>query len=182
MRLPVRWFTVDTCMWDISYPPAFVHAEVMDDDTWCEVTWALPAGPYEIILDDGEANDFALWQNAGSWNAVKFTPSAYPATVIGGRIFVGDGAFPGPFLGTEFGVAVFDDDGANGLPGTMLDSAGVTVNNYGWVGCDWLNAEITDGNFYLAMVQTGTAPFAAPIGIDTDNPTYYKSYSKFASQ
>ena len=42
-----------------------------------------------------------------------------------------------------------------------------------------LSADITDGNFYLAMVQTGTAPFAAPLGIDTDNPTYFKSYSKF---
>ena len=89
--------------------------------------------------------------------------------------------FPGPFLGTEFGLAVFDDDGANGLPGTMLDCAGVTVNNYGWVELDWLNAEITDGNFYLAMVQVGPAPFVAPIGIDTDIPTYFRSYSKFGS-
>jgi len=58
----------------------------------------------------------------------------------------------------------------------MLDSSGVTVNNYGWVSFDWLNATINDGSFYLAMIQTAPSPFAAPIGVDLDNPTYYKSY------
>jgi hypothetical protein len=131
-------------MWDMNYAPAFVFAEVQDNDTWCEVTWALPYGPYEITMDDGEADDYFVYQSAGSWNAVKFTPAGYPATVIGGKFYVGDGSFPGPFLGTQIGIAVFDDDGANGLPGTMLDSNGVTVNNYGWVSFDWLDAEIED--------------------------------------
>ena len=85
---------VDTCMWDASYPPALVHAEVMDDDTWCQVTWALPQGPYEIAYDDGTSEDLVLWTFPGSQNAVKFTPLAYPATVVGGRLFVGDGSFP----------------------------------------------------------------------------------------
>ena len=78
-----------------------------------------------------------------SMHAVKFTPLGYPATAIGGQIYVGDGSFPGPFLGTEFGIALFDDDGPGGLPGTMLDSSGVTVNNYGWVSFDWISATIT---------------------------------------
>jgi hypothetical protein len=164
-------------MWDMNYAPGMVHAEVMANDTWCEVTWTLPEGPYEIVMDDGEADDYFVFANGGSWHAVKFTPTAYPAVAIGGQIYVGDGNFPGPFLGTEFGIALFDDDGANGLPGTMLDSSGVTVNNYGWVSFDWLNATITEGNFYLAMVQTGNSPNAAPIGIDTDNPTYFRSYT-----
>ncbi len=170
---------VSTGMWDLNYPPGFVHAEVMGDDTLCEITWSLPGGPYEIIIDDGEADDFFVYAHSGSWNAVKFTPSGYPATVIGGEFYVGDGSFPGPFLGTDFGVAVFDDDGDNGLPGTMLDSNGVTVNNSGWVSLDWLNAVINDGSFYLAMYQSGNSPYAAPIGIDSDPPTHFKSYSKF---
>jgi len=103
-------------MWDQNYAPGFVHAEVMANDTWCAVTWALPAGPYEIIMDDGEADDYFIWSSTGNMDAVKFTPSGYPATAIGGRIYVGDGSFPGPFLGTEFGIAIFDDDGPNGLP------------------------------------------------------------------
>jgi hypothetical protein len=166
-------------MFDQNYAPGFVHAEVMDNDTWCAVTWTLPDGPYEIVMDDGEADDYFIWSNAGNMDAVKFTPSGYPATAIGGQIYVGDGSFPGPFLGTEFGIAIFDDDGPNGLPGTMLDSSGVTVNNYGWVSFDWLNANITDGSFYLAMIQTASSPFAAPIGVDLDNPTYFKSYIHF---
>ncbi len=170
---------INVGLWDANYAPAFVNAEVQDDDTWCKVTWALPAGPYEIAMDDGEVDDMFVYAHSGSWNAVKFTPSGYPATVIGGKFYVGDGSFPGPFLGTEFGVAVFDDDGTNGLPGTMLDSTGVTVNNYGWVSLGWLNATITDGSFYLAMYQSENAPNAAPIGVDTDNPTYFKSYSRF---
>jgi hypothetical protein len=171
---------VDAGMWESNYAPSFVFAQIVTDNT-CQVNWSLPQGPYEIIMDDGEADDFFVYAHAGSWNAVKFTPSAYPATVIGGEFNVGDGSFPGPFLGTDFGVAVFDDDGANGLPGTMIDSNGVTVNNSGWVSLDWLNAEITEGSFYLAMYQSQNVPHAAPIGVDTDNPTHFKSYSKFLS-
>ncbi|MBP6871328.1 MAG: carboxypeptidase regulatory-like domain-containing protein [Bacteroidales bacterium] len=163
-------------MWDANYAPGMVHAEVMDNDVWCEITWTLPEGPYEITYDDGEADDYFIFASAGGMNAVKFTPSGYPATVIGGQFYVGDGSFPGPFIGTQFGVAIFDDDGANGLPGTMLDSNGVTVNNYGWVSLDWMNATIEDGSFYLAMIQVGSNPNAAPIGVDTDNPTYFRSY------
>ncbi len=170
---------LDVSLWDMNYAPGSVHAEVMDDDTWCEVTWTLPDGPYEIIMDDGEAEDFFVFAHAGSWHAVKFTPAGYPATVIGGSFHVGDGSFPGPFLGTNFGVAVFDDDGVNGLPGTMLDSTGITVNNSGWVNLDVLSAEITEGSFYLAMYQAGNAPNAAPIGVDDQVPVHYKSYTKF---
>jgi len=172
---------IDIGMWDKNYPPSYVAAEMLDDNHTCLITWGLPQGPYEIIMDDGEADDFFVYAHAGSWNAVKFTPSGYPATVIGGSFYVGDGSFPGPFLGTVFGVAVFDDDGLNGLPETLIDSGSVTVNNSGWVDLDWLEAIIEEGSFYLAMYQAGNVPHAAPIGIDSDNPTHYRSYSRFQS-
>ena len=169
-------------LWDMNYPPGFAHAAVMDMDAWCEITWDLPHGPYEIILDDGEADDFFVYSHAGSWHAVKFTPAGYPASVLGGKFYVGDGSFPGPFLGTQFGVAIFDDDGNDGMPGSLLDSNGVTVNNSGWITVDWLNAVINEGSFYLAMYQAGHAPSAAPIGVDSDIPSHYRSYSKFQDQ
>ena len=169
----------DARMWDMNYSPRFVSAIANDEEEFCQVTWGLPNGPYEIITDDGEADDFFVYAQGGSWSAVKFTPSGYPATVIGGSFYVGDGSFPGPFLGTGFGVAVFDDDGPGGMPGTILDSTGVTVHNSGWVSLDWLNADLTEGSFYLAMYQSGNVPFAAPIGIDMDNPVFYRSYFKF---
>jgi hypothetical protein len=170
---------ISISLWDLNNTPGFVHASVMDDDTWCEVTWNLPDGPYEILMDDGEADDYFIYAQPGSWSAVKFTPSGFPATVIGGEVYVGDGNFPGQFLGSEFGIAIFDDDGPDGLPGTMLDSSGVTVNNYGWVSFDWLGAPVEDGSFYLAMYQVSDGQHAAPVGVDLDTPTYFCSYNKF---
>jgi len=170
---------VNTGLWDMNYAPGFVSASVNAGETWCNVAWSLPNGPYEVIMDDGEADDFFVYAQAGSWSAVKFMPTGYPALVLGGKFYVGDGSFPGPFLGTDFGVAVFDDDGVDGKPGTMLDSTGVTVNNSGWVSLDGLNVLITEGSFYLAMYQAGNVPFAAPIGIDSDNPVQYRSYIQF---
>ena len=170
---------INTSMWDMNYAPAFVHAEITENDSLCTVTWNLPNGPYEILMDDGEADDYFLFAQPGSWSAVKFTPSGYPLTAIGGQVYVGDGNFPGPFIGSEFGIALFDDDGPDGLPGTMLDSSGVTVNNYGWVSFDWLNASFEDGSFYLAVYQAFDGQNAAPVGVDLDNPTYFRSYNKF---
>jgi hypothetical protein len=157
-----------------------VTATVMDNDTWCRVTWPDPVGnPWELAYDDGEADDFFIYIYPGSLNANMFIPTGHPFLVTGGKIYVGDGSFPGPFLGTSFRVMVFDDDGEDGLPGTALDSIDVTVNNYGWVEFEGMTAEITAGNFYLAMKQLAPAPDAAPIGVDTDNPTYNRSYSYF---
>jgi hypothetical protein len=157
-----------------------VTATVMDNDTWCRVTWPNPVGnPWELAYDDGEADDFFIYIYPGSLNANMFIPTFHPFLVTGGKIYVGDGSFPGPFLGTSFRVMVFDDDGEDGLPGTALDSIDVTVNNYGWVEFEGMTAEITAGNFYLAMKQLAPAPDAAPIGVDTDNPTYNRSYSYF---
>jgi len=155
-----------------------VHAEVMDDDSWCEVVWGWYPN-WELAHDDGEADDYFIYQNPGSLNANKFFPPGYPFIVNGGRIYVGDGSFPGPFLGTSFQVLVYDDDGEDGLPGTALDSLTVTVNNYEWVEFEGMTASITQGDFYLAMKQTAPAPNAAPVGVDLDNPTYFRSYSYF---
>ena len=175
---------LDAELWEESYPPSFVYAEVNPEDTECVVTWGDGMGPYEIAYDDGSAENYAAWALPGNMNAVKFTPAEYPATVIGGKIYVGDGSFPNNntgFLGTTFGAMVKAADGANGLPGTTLDSISVTVNNYGWVTFQGLNAEITEGAFYLVMVQGTLSPNCAPIGIDQDLPTLYRSYSRNVS-
>jgi hypothetical protein len=157
-----------------------VQATVMQNDTWCKVTWPnLGNNHWELVYDDGEADDFFIWSSPGNMNANKFHPTFYPFIVIGGSIYVGDGSFPGPFLGTSFRVLVYDDDGENGLPGTALDSMDVTVNNYEWVEFEGMTVTISEGDFYLAMEQMSPAPDAAPIGVDMDNPTYFKSYVHF---
>jgi hypothetical protein len=154
-----------------------VQATVMENDTWCHVTWPDPIGNYwELAADDGDAEDYFIYQEPGNMYANKFTPIGYPVIVSGGRIYVGDGSFPGPFLGTAFQVLVLDDDGYDGYPGTVLDSMDVTVNNYEWVEFEGMTASISEGDFYLAMKQTATLPNVAPVGVDLDNPTYNISY------
>jgi hypothetical protein len=159
----------------------FVHAYVTENDSLCYIQWTPNYWDWWMTYDDGEAEDFWVWQNPGSTNAVKFHPFVYPVAVCGGEVFVGDSTFPGPFLGTTFQMAVFDDDGENGLPRTILDSMTVTVENYGWVDFTFAGPlpMIWDGSFYLGMIQTAAAPNTAPIGVDTDNPVYNLSYSKF---
>jgi hypothetical protein len=175
---------VDVELEEEFYPPTLVTAVVNEADTQVDVTWGLPEPNYEVLYDDGTAENYAAWALPGNMNAVKFTPAGYPATVYGGRIFVGDGSFPNNntgFLGTTFGAVVLDDDGANGLPGTVLDSIEVTVNNLGWVDFSGLSATITEGSFYLGMVQGATSPNCAPVGIDQTLPTLYRSYSRNVS-
>ena len=171
--------TIDTCLYEFPYPPQFVTADPNDDDTECLVKWGLPAGPYEIVYDDGNAENFVVWNEPLGENAVKFTPAGYPCAVTGAKFYIGEN-FPvgGSLIGTDFGAVVYDDDGAGGMPGTVLDSAAVTVSNTGWVEVYGFNAPIAEGDFYISMVQGGTPPNTAGIGVDEEAPTSYRSYSK----
>ena len=175
--------TVDATLCEEAYPVSGVFADPNEADTQALITWNLPAGPYAIIYDDNSAEEYAAWIQPGGAVAVKFTPAGYPAIVTGGSVYVGDGYFPegGNWLGTQMSVGVIDDDGTNGMPGTVLDSIVVDVDQFGWI--TFNNAFYSmfmEGDFYIAMWQLGVAPDAAPIGIDTDFPTVYRSYAKQA--
>jgi hypothetical protein len=176
---------VDATLCEMPYAPGCASAVVNATDTQCDVTWCVPMGPYELLYDDGTAENFAAWQLAGNLNAVKFTPEGYPATVVGGLFYVGDGSFPagGNIIGSTFTVRVFDDDGTGGLPGTDLSGDGVVaeVMAPGWVTVTGLNVTIASGSFYLAMEQGTNEPNCAPIGVDETLPKAYKSYSKFVT-
>jgi type IX secretion system substrate protein/carboxypeptidase family protein len=165
------------------YGPGWVRSAINDDDTECLVEWSIPWGQYEIIYDDATVDDYLIYTVSGNAHAVKFTPAGYPAKIKGGTVYVGDGSFPlgSDFIGSTFGLAVFDDDGTDGLPGTLLDTAEVTVGNHGWITVLGLYSEIEDGDFYLAMFQGSLPPNAAPIGIDQTAPTVYRSYSYIAA-
>jgi len=171
---------VNAQMYETAIAPAVITAAVNATDTQCDITWTAPYGPYELLYDDGTAENYAAWQLAGNMNAVKFTPAGYPAQVQGGRVFVGDGSFPagGNFIGQTFKMVVMDDNGAGGMPGTALDSVDVTCNNFGWVEFSGLETTITSGNFYLTMVQGSVSPNCVPVGVDQTQPTSYKSYSR----
>ncbi len=170
----------DVTMTETAYQPMFAVATVNATDNACLVEWGLPSGEYEIVYDDGVAENYIAWFFGGNMNAVKFTPAGYPADVTGGKVYVGDGTYPagGTFLGVDFGIAVYDDNGVNGMPGTLLDSIVVTPNDFGWVEFSGLTATIEDGDFYIAMVQGGNYPDCAPIGVDETPPQKFRSYSR----
>ncbi|MGI6341657.1 MAG: choice-of-anchor J domain-containing protein [Bacteroidales bacterium] len=171
--------TVDITLRELANAPNCASAEVNPEDTEVLVEWCVPHGPYQLAYDDGTAENFTAWAEAGNTNAVKFTPKGYPATVIGGRFYVGDGSFPtnGNIIGQPFDVIVYAADGGNGMPGTVLDTITATADNFGWVTVDGLEAVITEGDFYLAMRQMTPAPNCVPLGIDESLPKAFKSYS-----
>ena len=163
--------------------PAAVLATVNSGNTAVNLTWGVPQSPYEIVYDDGTFENITSWSSAGNINALKFTPIAqYPVSITGGKVNIGDGSYPtggNPLVGFE--MAVYDDDGALGYPGTELGRVEVTPTATGWVEFTFdAPIVINSGNFYLGMIQGGNYPNCAPIAVDETNPSM-RSYSKFAS-
>lgn len=172
--------TVNAQLYPTPTAPACASILVDPNDAQCSVNWCVPNGYAELYYDDGSAENYAAWQMPGNMNAVKFTPQAYPLQVSGAKFFVGDGSFPvgGNFIGKSFAAMVVKADGPNEMPGTVLDSIGVIVNEYGWVTVDGFDADITSGSFFIVMVQLSQSPDCVPIGVDETVPKAYKSYSR----
>ncbi len=80
--------TQNSTLCEQTYPPGCATASADIYDSACTVHWCLPAGPYEMLYDDGTGENAAAWSLPGNMNAVKFTPQGYPATVIGAKFFV----------------------------------------------------------------------------------------------
>ncbi len=162
----------------------------VDDENFCSLDARLIEGdsvciveastPLELFYDDGTHEEMISWVSPGGETAVRYDPPGYPFVVTGGKINVGDGTFPSgaDFLGTDFRIIVYDDDGTDSLPGTALDSVTVTVDRYEWIKFGGLNAEITGGSFYIAMKQLNGPLFSAPVGVDNEEPSYNRSYVK----
>jgi len=175
----------DTTVHDVelypeAYPVPWVTADPVDcnDPVPSEVNWTLPTGPVEISYDDGTYEDLYAWALPGGECAVKFTPSSYPCDIFGGRIQVGDGSWPAAnWMGSSFTMVAYDED-VNGMPGNVIDSVTVAVNNYGWIEF-WCNTmQVDSGNFFLSFKQLNASPNCAPVGIDLDAPLENRSYMK----
>jgi hypothetical protein len=141
----------------------------------------LPADSGYIVYtyDDGIAESYSSWQVAGNMMAVKFILNSNAASIVGARVFVGDGSFPagGNILNQPFLVSIYASDGQNGFPGTLIDSVSATITNYGWVTVKGLNAFVT-ADFYIAITQLSNAPDCIPIGVDETAPKANQSYSR----
>ena len=172
--------TADFQLLEMPYPALGVNAERNFTHTECDISWYAPNQFYWIIYDDGTAENVTAWDLEKNMNAVRFTPSAYPCQIFGGEINIYDGTWPPGNVLTPFQVAIYDDDGEGGLPGTMLsDLIDITPTDYGWVEFNLPGTvSIDDGDFYIVMIQGGDFPNCAPIAIDESNPVY-RSYSKY---
>ncbi len=168
--------TVNSQMCESPYPPACAYASVDLDDSVCTVSWCPPAGPYEVLYDDGTPENYAAWEFAGNRYAVKFTPEGYPATITGAKFFIANGPF-GTAVGSSFVALVCKPDAA-GMPGQVIDSVPVSVFSTGWLSITGMNATITSGDFFIVMAQSEPAPECPYLGVDETLPTVGKSYSR----
>lgn len=172
-------FILDTLITRTPYPVSYITAELLPDGKNCLVDWGQPSGPYELIYDDGTVDYYEIWEQAGGGYAIRVTPEVTPYTILGGRVFVGDGSYPpgGNFIGSQIKVGIIDADGAYGLPGTLIDTATIVVDNFGWV--DFYGVFDTyfeDESFYLAIWQLGEQNESAPIGVDLSTNSGGLSY------
>ena len=133
-----------------------------------------PAGPacampeaqtiYEIAYDDG-TDETSI--NAGNMNplCVKFTPNNYPVSLYRTSFYC---------VGTSSGVGfvnVWDDDGEDGSPGTMLvENLPTTFAGGYWtpVPLASYGVVIEEGSFYVGWLETDQTP---PVGVDSDSPS-----------
>jgi hypothetical protein len=173
----------DLMLMESANVPGPVLAELNSGATAVNISWGLPQGLYEIIYDDGVADNVTAWGLGGNYNALRFTPAGYPVNIVSGSVNIYDGTYPpggNPLV--PFQMAVYDATGPGGYPGTELGVVDVDPDDTGWVSFDLsgLDITITSGDFYLVMIQGGNFPNCAPIAIDNTNPVM-RSYSRFVT-
>ncbi len=133
----------------------------------------------EIAYDDGSLDNAWAWNDAGNMWAVRFTPTKYPCTLKIAKFGI-DEDWPSPG-NDNFDVAVYDDDGAGGSPGTLL---GGPINSgtmlKAWVNVDVssMNITITEGDFYIALIQVGNYPDCVGIATDTSSAWAQRSWGR----
>ncbi len=119
---------------------------------------------YEIAYDDG-TDETSI--NAGFMNplCVKFTPNNYPVDLYRASFYC-----VGSSNGVGF-VNVWDDDGEDGTPGSLLlENVPITFAGGTWTPVPFSSYDIVieDGSFYVGWIELDDTP---PVGVDSDNPS-----------
>jgi hypothetical protein len=116
--------TLNFSLWENTNPPGNAQATFIQSIPAVHVTWSTPAGPYEVLYDDGIQENFTIWATPGNQNAVKFTPAGYPAAITGGSVNIGNTlnypAGTNPFV--PFQVVIYDATGMGGKPGNPISA------------------------------------------------------------
>ncbi|MEI6436662.1 MAG: choice-of-anchor J domain-containing protein, partial [Bacteroidota bacterium] len=165
-------------------PPVAAQAIFDSASQLVSVSWSPPAGDYELLYDDGIQDNFTVWSYQGNMNAVKFTPTGYPANVTGGSVNIGAQANypPGSNPLVAFQIQIFDAAGAGGTPGNSLAGPFTVIPTaFGWVEFNFPDTvSLNNGSFYIVMIQGGSAPDAAGIAID-ETSAQFRSFSRFVT-
>jgi len=130
-----------------------------------------------IVLDYGygDAEDDFVWGQSGGKCAVKFAPYLnYPFLIVGGSVWISPYFPNGQILGSSFRIEVYDDDGVDGYPNTLLGSMDCIVDSTEWYEFYGFDIIIEDGMFYIAMVQTDMPPDCAGLGVDYESAYNYE--------
>ncbi len=123
-----------------------------------------------LKYDDGTAELGIAPNIIGRRFAVRFTPLSYPASLETAWIHFRDGWPDGDH--EQFYVEVWDDSGAAGAPGTLLDTTTTTATGWGWCSVDisGMGISIPSGDFYIAYRPTTTYPNCEGLSGDTASP------------
>lgn len=119
--------------------------------------------PGAVVHEDGtyEIGYGGYWEDVTSMRFVdKFTPSLYPATYSTVCVSISKQDVGGSMPSFDFSVIAYDDDGADGRPGTLLGSLAVNVpplaeyvvgaaGAFIAVDISALGLAVTDGSIYL---------------------------------
>jgi len=159
-----------------------VHVSALPDHNIAFINWYNYLDYAQLGYDDGIADSVFAFHETGDMAAVRFTPDSYPAHVLSAEVNIYNGTWPPGDIFTPFLVALYDDDGPGGLPGTELAVTEVTPFDYGWVYADFSPDDVTieNGDFYVVRIQGGDLPDCAPIAVDlsdNDGRSYIKDIS-----
>ena len=135
----------------------------------CLLTYAVAVD--QLAYDDGQNDNLYIgYGGPRGALAVRMTPQSYPSYLTRIRLV------PYPGMDSTIELTIWDDDGPDGLPGTVLAALETDVPGTGdWfdVGIASLGLKIDDGSFYVGWVEDQKPYYNA---IDMDPPYHQRSW------
>ncbi|MFZ0389800.1 MAG: T9SS type A sorting domain-containing protein [Calditrichia bacterium] len=125
---------------------------------------------YEMKYDDGTAESY-YGVGSGNYVAVKYDLNAWPQDLVTIRAYFQNNPGSAQFI-------VWDDDGTNGMPGTVMATQTVANLQGGWNDVPMSGVSISNGSFYAGVRFAPTTP---DVGIDETAPIDDMSYLKIGT-
>jgi hypothetical protein len=131
---------------------------------------AHPSPGDTLLWDDGTRYTWAYYTASGNGWGVKFEPPYSPCTVTSLLIWLNDGwPIPG---GDDLILAILDDDGPDGMPGTilyadtLLDVADLEFDAWNEIALGPSGILVNEGDFYGVYIQYDDPPNCPSIAFD----------------